>query len=1009
MNRIALALLALLLALPANAQQTSKEGTSSPQQVREFPPSAKRWALIIGVDQYDDPQIGRLEGAATDARTLRDALIANAGFPQDQVVVLASGEPAARWPTRVNILRRLTNLVNTMPHDGLLLLAFSGHGIERDRHAYLLPKDSQLSDDPAFLEATAISLDWIRDRIESGRIDQVVVLLDACRNDPGGRANAPNRLSDAYLRPFHFDLQNHKIRAFATLYATAVGARAYEYTEKQQGYFTWAIVDALRGAAANEKGEVTLGRLVRYVQDTVPKRIAIDLGNGYEQLPLARIEGYQAEDLVLAVAKPWTATPPGGTRVAESVAPRPNDAQAEMESNFWQSTEKLDTVNAYDEYLHNYPSGIYAGLARMNKAALVAKNLKSRSAAEHAFRSGDYTNARRLLQQSVDRGDADAEARLGAMTLLGLGTACSTPEATRLLESAAQKGSHTAEAWLGFLWATRGGVRARGLHYARAAAERNDTVGLVALATAYEFGITIPPDQQAADRLYKQALPDLRLKASTDRDPWALLTLGKLHQRARAGLLSDTQTFVDLFQQAAKRGLPEAKTSLASRYAAIYNKPKENQKALPLYREAAAQGDPEALRRLAEWYLSDRAEQQKNVQRAVELLRSAAETGYPPAQASLAYLHLMENGVEKDLSRAAELLTLAASQGHPPALRYLAVMRARGDGGLTNDDHAIVSLYSDAADRGDPWAQLEIGIMHEYGTRGLPADLEKAAMWYQKASDQFVPEARTRLAYFYHKGLGGLAKDPRQAAWLYEFAADQGDSVAQVNLGLMYEHGAEGHRIDLTKAARLYKEAADQNNAAAERLLAGMYLSGTGGLPRDEPAALTLLQKAAGHGDATAQATLGDWHLFGRGGLQKDPVKAAAFYRAAAEQGDAHAQTCLGTMYVNGVGGLQKNDATAVEWLSKAAAQGAPLAQAKLGLMYDDGRGGLPRNPSLAIEWFRKAADQGEPGALMLLALFYERGRAEIPKDIDKAIELYRKAAAQGNEDAKKSLARLSR
>src|SRR5260370_1257807 len=142
----------------------------------------------------------------------------------------------------------------------------------------------------------------MHDRIKAIGVGQVIVLLDACRNDPGGRADAPNNMTAAYTK-FNFDVRNREVEAFATLYATAIGQRAYEYTEKRQGYFTWAIVEALKGGAANEKGEVTLAALVKYVQDNVPKRIAIDLGGGEQQKPFATIDGYRADELVIASTK----------------------------------------------------------------------------------------------------------------------------------------------------------------------------------------------------------------------------------------------------------------------------------------------------------------------------------------------------------------------------------------------------------------------------------------------------------------------------------------------------------------------------------------------------------------------------------------------------------------------------------------------------------------------------------------------------------------------------------
>ncbi|HKZ81407.1 MAG TPA: hypothetical protein VJ124_24270, partial [Pyrinomonadaceae bacterium] len=141
-------------------------------------------------------------------------------------------------------------------------------------------------------------------------------------------------------------------------YATAVGKRAYEYTEKQQGYFTWAVVEGLKGGAAKEGGEITLARLVRYVQETVPKRIAIDLGTAKEQRPFAVIEGYRADDLVIAVADPSQAAPV--SRVSERAPFNP----AEIELSFWDSIKNSTDPEDFQSYLRKYPNGQFAEIAR---------------------------------------------------------------------------------------------------------------------------------------------------------------------------------------------------------------------------------------------------------------------------------------------------------------------------------------------------------------------------------------------------------------------------------------------------------------------------------------------------------------------------------------------------------------------------------------------------------------------------------------------------------------------
>jgi hypothetical protein len=327
--------------------QGNRGMTVRPAEVAQWPGTNKRFALVIGVDEYQDKQITELEGATNDAKSIASALVQYAGFPNDQVTLLASDQPVERWPTRGNILRKLSNLRTGVPKDGLLLVAFAGHGIERDGKAYLLPSDAQVSGDVALLEDTAINVDEMRRRIIQTGVGQVVLILDACRNDPtAGRGDSDNPLTKKYVDAFNFEERNREITAFATLYATEVGRRAYEYTEKKQGYFTWALVQGLKGEAANDKGEVTLGSLIKYLQEAVPKRIGLDLGAGKVQRPFAVVEGYKASELIVAK-----------TAAAETVAVVD---PASIERNLWDRVQGSRNLADFQGYLKKYPDGMFA-------------------------------------------------------------------------------------------------------------------------------------------------------------------------------------------------------------------------------------------------------------------------------------------------------------------------------------------------------------------------------------------------------------------------------------------------------------------------------------------------------------------------------------------------------------------------------------------------------------------------------------------------------------------------
>jgi outer membrane protein OmpA-like peptidoglycan-associated protein len=302
-----------------------------PTTITQLPSQNKRWALIVGVNKYSDKQISSLSGAEHDAKALADALVQYAGFPKDQVILLTTAEPEGRQPKRSTILKYLSNLRGLVPKDGLLLLSFAGHGMERGGKAYLLPADAVSADDVALLEDTAISVDRVRGLIKSTEVKQVMFLLDACRNDPAaGRAEAPNLMTDAYRKGFDFSASNREVEAFVTLYATAIGQRAYEYDEKSQGYFTWTLIEGLKGGAANPRGEVTLGALKKYIEENVPRFVQRDLGASKQQRPFAIIEGYRADDLILGVVVPKN-SPASNNSSASEVKPQ-NSANSDPNS-----------------------------------------------------------------------------------------------------------------------------------------------------------------------------------------------------------------------------------------------------------------------------------------------------------------------------------------------------------------------------------------------------------------------------------------------------------------------------------------------------------------------------------------------------------------------------------------------------------------------------------------------------------------------------------------------------
>lgn len=356
MKKIAVCLLIFQFCFPSLIfAQTNQNGKGiGNKSVTNLPSKDKRWALIIGVDNYEK-DISPLYGTVNDARALKDVLINYAGFPESQIILMTtdSNDPDLK-PTRNNILDQLEKLSRQIPENGLVLFSFSGHGVSIGDDAFLIPSDGRIYQNAGFMRDRSIDVMRVKQSIQATKVKQVIMFLDACRNDPiRGKGESANALTQAYSNGFSFDTKNQSIEAYATLYATSFGDRAFEFrdkkTNKYRGYFSYAIEEALKGAAANDNGEVTLGNLIKYIETTVRQRVSVE--ENQRQIPYPSTEGFGNNDLVLAITSKKSPPSVSNSNTGETA--------------FWQAIEKSTDVSDFEDYLREYPNGTYTAIARL--------------------------------------------------------------------------------------------------------------------------------------------------------------------------------------------------------------------------------------------------------------------------------------------------------------------------------------------------------------------------------------------------------------------------------------------------------------------------------------------------------------------------------------------------------------------------------------------------------------------------------------------------------------------
>lgn len=257
--------------------------------VDELPAAEKRFALVVGAEDYLDKQVGKFNYAASDARAVADALVRNGGFRKENIVLLASGEPIERQPLRSVLLQQLAALPARIKQDGFLLVYFIGHEFEAAGKSYLLATDS-LTGNEALLADTAISSDRFKALLKASGAGQMMLMFDSFRQKP---------VSESFSRQFSF---KNEVSAYATLFSANAGELAYGSAAKKRGIFTSVFLDAVKGKAADKARIVTLESLVKYLQTTVPQEVQRELGATAKQSPLSVIEGYDAEDLEMFTA-----------------------------------------------------------------------------------------------------------------------------------------------------------------------------------------------------------------------------------------------------------------------------------------------------------------------------------------------------------------------------------------------------------------------------------------------------------------------------------------------------------------------------------------------------------------------------------------------------------------------------------------------------------------------------------------------------------------------------------
>jgi uncharacterized caspase-like protein/ketosteroid isomerase-like protein len=255
--------------------------------------SSTLWLLAVGVSDYTTPAL-RLQFAAADARAVAEAVdrLALGGSFEEVKTLVLTDERA----TRESLLNGMAEFLGRAGPDDVAMLFLAGHGVRdlRSDGFYFLPQPAT----PENLLTDGLRMTDFDEMLRNVRrsVRAVVVMLDTCHAGALGVPAA--RIASADELPG----QISSGEGFFLIAASRPGEQSEELPELGHGAFSYALLEALGGAAdSNGNGELTISELFGYVARRVPELTA------GEQHPYHKIEG---TDLVLFSTPGAVALPP---------------------------------------------------------------------------------------------------------------------------------------------------------------------------------------------------------------------------------------------------------------------------------------------------------------------------------------------------------------------------------------------------------------------------------------------------------------------------------------------------------------------------------------------------------------------------------------------------------------------------------------------------------------------------------------------------------------------------
>jgi hypothetical protein len=227
--------------------------------------ASSKYALLIGIKDYNAPGVSPLPGAVNDVDLLKSTLVTRLGFDESNIVVLKDA-----GATHTGIKDGFSALAQTIGTGDFVYIHYSGHGSRYDdQHSTWVPFGARVKrgetreiDDYDILDTEVV--DWLK--AIYAKTQNVILVSDSCHSGFFTRGSVSGyRQVVRDPRPHPLETKDSRPGEFfgAKVSAAKDDEQASEYTAgdgTKYGRFTWFWVKSILDANAGETWNDTFKR-----------------------------------------------------------------------------------------------------------------------------------------------------------------------------------------------------------------------------------------------------------------------------------------------------------------------------------------------------------------------------------------------------------------------------------------------------------------------------------------------------------------------------------------------------------------------------------------------------------------------------------------------------------------------------------------------------------------------------------------------------------------------------